>query len=427
MDFISPLPLAPEDRPYQRDLHLALLAELFKHTKVVLIFLMLVLGIIWKLLGPLAENHPLFPWIYLGTAVIVLLRLFTIELMERRPRWLPDPNHRHAVFILGSTLVGLAFGLISWTMVPVLDPIELALLGLILVGVHSVAVQSMAGSPLAFTMYMIPNMGTFTVASFLRAPIEHNNLFLALLVVYILVLMVMCFRFHQSLREGILQGLKLGDLALRDSLTDLRNRRFLQEFMETEVERTQRTWSVNYNGSSLPSSSLALIMLDLDHFKNVNDTYGHEAGDEVLRQFSLILRDAVRKPDLVTRWGGEEFVVVAVDTFRTPKLSLTERIRQAVEAHPFRLPDGHTLRQTCSVGYAFFPFLEQDPEGMAWDQVLNLADGALYIAKREGRNRVCGVVPGPALQDSPRALVALGKNLEGPLNAGLVDLVRGGS
>ncbi|MDE3245738.1 MAG: GGDEF domain-containing protein [Acidobacteriota bacterium] len=427
MDFITPLPLAPEDRPYQRDLHLALLAELFKHTKVVLIFLMLVLGIIWMLLGPLAENHPLFPWIYLGTAIIVLLRLLSIEWMERRPRCLPDPNHRHAVFIVGSTLVGLAFGLISWTMVPVLDSIELALLGLILVGVHSVAVQSMAGSPLAFTLYMIPNMGTFTVASFLRAPIEHNNLFRTLLIVYILVLMVMCFRFHQSLREGILQGLKLSDLALRDSLTDLRNRRFLQEFMETEVERTQRTWSVNYNGSSLPSSSLALIMLDLDHFKNVNDTYGHEAGDEVLRQFSLILRDAVRKPDLVTRWGGEEFVVVAVDTFRTPKLSLTERIRQAVEAHPFRLPDGHTICQTCSVGYAFFPFLEQDPEGMAWDQVLNLADGALYVAKREGRNRVCGVMPGPALQDSPRALVAVGKDLEGPLNAGLVDLVRGGT
>lgn len=424
MNLISPLPLAPEDRPYQRELQQALLAELFQHTKVALIFLMLVLVVIWKLLGSLAEEHPLFPWIYLGTAVIVLLRLFSIQLMEMWPRWLPEPNDRHSVFMAGSTLVGLAFGTINWIVVPVLDPIQLALLGLILTGVNSVAVQSMAGSPLAFALYMLPNMGSFAVLAFLRPPMEHNSLFLMLLVIYIFALLVMSWRFHKSLRDGILQGLKLGDLALRDSLTGLRNRRFLQEFMETEVERTLRTWSVNYNGSSLPSSSIALIMLDLDNFKNVNDTYGHEAGDEVLRQFSLILRDTVRKPDLVTRWGGEEFVVVAVDTYRTPQLSLTERIRQAVEAHPFRLPDGHTIRQTCSVGYAFFPFMEQDADGMAWDQVLNLADGALYIAKREGRNRVCGVVPGPALLDSPRALIAVGKDLMEPMRAGLVGLVR---
>ncbi len=424
MDLISPQPLAPEDRPYQRELQQELLAELFKHTKVALIYLMLVLAIIWNLLGPLAENHPIVPWIYMGTAGVVLLRLFSIRWMERRPRWLPEPGDRHLVFMIGTTLVGLAFGAINWIMVPALDPIQLALLGLILTGVNSVAMQSMAGSPVAFALYMLPNMGTFTVMAFLRPPIEHQSLFMLLLILYIVALLAMSIRFHQSLRRGILQRLKLGDLALRDSLTGLRNRRFLQEFMETEVERTLRTWSVNYNGYSLPSSSLALIILDLEHFKDVNDTYGHEAGDEVLRQFSLILRDAVRKPDLVTRWGGEEFVVVAVDTFRTPHLTLTERIRQAVEEHPFRLPDGRTIQQTCSLGYAFFPFLDLDPEGMAWDQVLSLADGALYIAKREGRNRSCGVVPGPALSDSPRALVVVGKDLAGPAQAGLVGLIR---
>ncbi len=427
MDFISPIPLSPEDRPYRQELYKLLVADLFQRTKAALIFLILVMAIIWQLLGVVAQNHPVLPWLYLATGGIVLLRLASIILLERWPHVIESPAGRHALFLAGSTLAALALGMLNWLMVPLLEPIQLALLCLILTGINSVAVQSMAGSPVAFALYMTPILGTFALRAFSLAITEHMGVMMLLVPVYYVALIAMSLHVHASLRRSFLQGLKLGDLALRDSLTGLRNRRFLQEFMETEVERALRTWSLAYHGSMRPSSSLAILILDLDHFKDVNDTYGHEAGDEVLRQVSLILRDVVRKPDLVTRWGGEEFVIVAVDILRTPHQPLTERIRLAVESHPFSLPQGPPIHITCSVGFAFYPFLELDPEGMAWDQVLNLADGALYLAKREGRNRVCGVVAGPALIESPRALISVGKNLLEPAKAGLVGLVRRGA
>jgi diguanylate cyclase (GGDEF)-like protein len=96
-------------------------------------------------------------------------------------------------------------------------------------------------------------------------------------------------------------------------------------------------------------------MLDLDHFKSVNDNYGHAAGDAVLLQFTRILTETVRRPDLVVRWGGDEFIVVALDTAHTSPQGLAERVRTAVELHTFHLPSGTTIRRTCSLGMPLCP------------------------------------------------------------------------
>lgn len=132
-------------------------------------------------------------------------------------------------------------------------------------------------------------------------------------------------------------------------------------------------------------------MLDLDHFKEVNDKYGHDAGDAVLRQFAELLRETVRKPDVVVRWGGEEFLVVARDTGRGLPLGLAERLRRRIANHRFLLPDGTALSRTCSIGFALFPFLPEAPEAVPWEEVVGLADAGLYLAKTAGRNRWVGV------------------------------------
>src|SRR5690348_13575550 len=134
-------------------------------------------------------------------------------------------------------------------------------------------------------------------------------------------------------------------------------------------------------------------MVDLDHFKEVNDTYGHAAGDLVLQQVATILQEATRDTDTVVRWGGEEFLVVARNAARKDAVVLVERIRSRVEAHAFDLGDGSTIRRTCSIGFALMPFLCADPDYMSWEEVVDVADHCLYVAKRSGRDAWVGVLP----------------------------------
>ncbi|MFZ5775444.1 MAG: GGDEF domain-containing protein [Thermodesulfobacteriota bacterium] len=131
------------------------------------------------------------------------------------------------------------------------------------------------------------------------------------------------------------------------------------------------------------SRPLAVLMLDVDLFKRVNDTHGHPAGDEVLRQVATILEKQTRAGDCVARYGGEEFVVLLPDTKRRGALYVAEKIRRAVEHHPFRLTDAIVLSITISAGVAVFP---EDTSDSKW--LMELADQALYESKRNGRNRV---------------------------------------
>ena len=165
MDLLSPVPLAIEDRPYKSQMHEALIRELFLRSKAALVLLILTLVLTWKLFGATAENNPALPWVFLGLSVIASLRLISILVLEGQPKLLPSPGSRHMVFLAGSTLVGLAFAAISWLVVPLLDPIQLSLFCLILTGINSVAMLSMAGSPVAYGLYMLPNLGSFALIS----------------------------------------------------------------------------------------------------------------------------------------------------------------------------------------------------------------------------------------------------------------------
>jgi diguanylate cyclase (GGDEF)-like protein/PAS domain S-box-containing protein len=162
-------------------------------------------------------------------------------------------------------------------------------------------------------------------------------------------------------------NIRLRDLATTDGLTGLRNHRHFRERLAEEIARTERY-----------GPPLGVLMIDVDFFKQYNDAYGHPAGDEVLRDLAAILREGVRKTDLVARYGGEEFAVVLPQTTREAAQALAERLRQAVEEHAWE-------RQpiTISVGGAEF----SERFGTAEDLV-EAADSALYDAKRAGRNRV---------------------------------------
>ena len=165
------------------------------------------------------------------------------------------------------------------------------------------------------------------------------------------------------------------ELASTDFLTKVLNRRAFINRMEEEIQRARRK-----------EAPLSLVMADIDYFKKINDSYGHQAGDIVLQRFAKQLSSSLRKYDLVGRYGGEEFVICLPGTDSLPARSVAERIRKKVEKMRIELPDSsHLIQVTASFGVASLSMASEP----IIDSLTNLADEAMYQAKLRGRNRVC--------------------------------------
>lgn len=190
----------------------------------------------------------------------------------------------------------------------------------------------------------------------------------------------------------------LEDVSLTDQLTGLRNRRFFLQHVESDVALSLRAYDDPAALAGAKDRDLVFYMVDLDHFKDVNDRHGHAAGDSVLVQMKDRLREVFRESDYLVRWGGEEFLVLARATDRSEAHVVAERIRQAVAARDFVLPDGTRLERTCSIGFACYPFLPAQPRLMSWSQVVELADLGLYISKHSGRDAWTAVYATDAAQ-----------------------------
>jgi diguanylate cyclase (GGDEF)-like protein len=184
--------------------------------------------------------------------------------------------------------------------------------------------------------------------------------------------------------------------ALTDPLTGLHNRRFALQRLDDDqrLARRQLEEAARLGKPAPTDADLSFLMIDLDHFKSINDKHGHAAGDAVLVQIRPRLQKVFRDSDYLVRWGGEEFMVVARATSREGLAELAERVRCVVADEPFVIPDGEPLRVTCSIGFACYPLDPKQPRAAPWSAVLAVADAALYAAKREGRNRWVGVVEG---------------------------------
>jgi two-component system cell cycle response regulator len=175
------------------------------------------------------------------------------------------------------------------------------------------------------------------------------------------------------IESTIADNRRLEELAQTDPLTKALNRRALSERLAAEMERVRRY-----------STTLSLLLIDLDHFKQVNDNHGHLAGDDVLVEVASMLLRVVRAVDLVARYGGEEFVVVLPETGAPGAEAFAERLRELIEAQSFVASRGAPIRLTASIGVSSFPGSGVE----SVEDLLSNADQALYRAKSEGRNRV---------------------------------------
>lgn len=184
---------------------------------------------------------------------------------------------------------------------------------------------------------------------------------------------VAAIRRAQALETTRAENRRLEALATTDPLTRVLNRRALLDRLNAEVDRARRY-----------ESSLTLLLLDLDHFKQINDTAGHLAGDSVLRQIGALLEEAIRKVDIVARYGGEEFVVILPETLSEGGVAFAERLRERIAAQSFDVGAGRAVSLTVSIGIATFP----SPLVASTEDLFARADEALYRAKSGGRNQV---------------------------------------
>jgi two-component system, cell cycle response regulator len=177
-------------------------------------------------------------------------------------------------------------------------------------------------------------------------------------------------RYSDDLRDNVQNSI---EMAITDALTGLHNRRYMESHLGTLAEQ-----------ASHRGKPLALMMLDIDYFKSINDNYGHDAGDDVLREFAVRIRKSIRGIDLACRYGGEEFVIVMPETDLHVAGMVAERLRRSIAGEPFAIHKGTKhIEVTISIGIST---LERKGEAIA--DVLKRADTALYRAKHDGRNRV---------------------------------------
>ena len=203
------------------------------------------------------------------------------------------------------------------------------------------------------------------------------------------------------------------ELSVLDVLTGLKNRRFLEQNIGREMSFIKRS-QANQDGHAL-----GIYLLDIDHFKHINDTYGHEAGDQILIEFTQRINDTIRDTDLFVRWGGEEFLLVARLDNADGLHLLAERLIQAVKEKPYTAVQARPIDITCTVGAVLYPCLENPDKEISWNKLVQLADLALYYGKHKQRD--CWVCIEKISNYESRNLV-LEQGFEESLKQGLLSI-----
>lgn len=218
---------------------------------------------------------------------------------------------------------------------------------------------------------------------------------------------------------------QLEKASVTDPLTGLKNRRYLHQYIESEIAALDRYADEQQHDNSLSavniSPSLSFMMIDLDGFKPINDTYGHHAGDRALKQVRDVLQTCCRKADIIVRWGGDEFFIIGRHASRLGAEKYAERIRAELAAHQYQVGGGHVARLSGSIGVTMFPFAPKKPQLLSWEQVATIADQAAYLAKNNGRNAWVGLY-GTRRISSEDLYEQLNNDIEGLVKQGMVEL-----
>lgn len=198
--------------------------------------------------------------------------------------------------------------------------------------------------------------------------------------------MLAVFTFWSAYRRRVERTRLTETLGATDPLTGAWNRRHLQEIIPSDASAAVRRHLSAPVGEVVRDADIVFLMVDIDHFRLLNQRYGHDAGDRVLENVARQLKAVVRDSDLVVRWGGDSFLIAYRFTNRDRVSELAERIRHKIETLETVVRGGERLKVTASTGFAAFPFSRSNPDGLGWEGAIAIADLAAYATKREGRN-----------------------------------------
>jgi diguanylate cyclase (GGDEF)-like protein len=235
-------------------------------------------------------------------------------------------------------------------------------------------------------------------------PVVEFRVFVALGTVFVMAALLFA-RQHQLRTELAETNRVFEEASLTDPLTGARNRRFFDATVSSDASHALRSHAFP---RAITTHDLIFYMVDLDDFKEVNDRHGHNAGDQVLREVTKRISSVIRHSDVLVRWGGDEFLIVSRHANRADAATFSSRILAAVgSSNVIALGDGSEVRQTCSIGWAAFPWSPDEPDAVPIEAVLGLADRGLYEAKLAGRNRAIGISPSDDSANSFTALVGV--------------------
>ncbi len=202
------------------------------------------------------------------------------------------------------------------------------------------------------------------------------------------------------------KNLELQEISFTDALTGVWNRRYLEEILTAEAGQVLRNYQ-RARGSEIRKMDhrdLVFLMVDMDFFKDVNDRYGHPTGDRLLQLVAQRLSTVVRRSDVLVRWGGEEFLIMSRSTDPSGIPAFCSRILEVIGSERFDLGQGITVKKTCSVGWAAYPWSRGAFEAICAEESIALADAALYHAKALGRNQGVGIVATDAASKHPETI-----------------------
>ena len=362
-------------------------------SRFVIPFVLPTLYMMWVVVGEPARTRA----VHIAFAACVAAVVLRLAIMYAAVKPLPGVGlSKRSHFMVTASSWSMATGLagIYLSLGASVNAVQWLTLALMSTAVCAVGLLTATASVLRFTGTVAIQM-TALAYSLYRTGDPALDLVASFGLIFVLVLTLIARKNAAAVREKTLLTLRMRDMGLRDALTGLRNRAFAEELLNHRSTQVVEQWTEPGRRQLSASSCrrLALVLIDIDHFKKVNDTHGHDGGDEVLVSFAKTAQSVLRSGDVVARWGGEEFMLILEVDDMVAAHAVAERLREAVAATPVVLSSGQSLAVTCSIGATPFPIDLRRPDAETWRETLKRADSSLYRAKALGRNRTAWAAP----------------------------------